>query len=84
MYEFKINSSSTSVASFPSEWSKRLKGYNDNLRSYFLHLKNPTINQLYSDTKFGLYNLRDMLESGQPDNHGCLKPKMMKKLRENY
>ena len=79
MYEFKVNKGVSSTCDFT-----KFKGYDDKLPRYFQHLRNPTLSQLREDLLVDRYNLPDMIRSGQIDEFGCLKTKVMAELRKDF
>jgi hypothetical protein len=79
MYEFKVNKGVSSTCDFT-----KFKGYDDKLLFYFQNLRNPTISQLREDLLADRYKLPDMIRSGQIDEFGCLKTKVMAELRKDF
>ena len=79
MYEFKVNKGVSSTCDFT-----KFKGYDDRLLFYFQNLRNPTISQLREDLLAERYKLPDMIRSGQIDEFGCLKTKVMAELRKDF
>jgi hypothetical protein len=79
MYEFKVNKGVSSTCDFT-----KFNGYDDRLLFYFQNLRNPTISQLREDLLAERYKLPDMIRSGQIDEFGCLKTKVMAELRKDF
>ncbi len=57
-------------------------GYKDEYFLYLSNVRNPALAQVRSDVYFKLYTLKDAIYQGCLDEHGCVKTKAMKELRE--